>query len=86
MATANNPIEKPDIILVENAMKDDLENPEKAPQVLTVDGYHVLGLTEEDAEFYNNYSPEQRRRTRHKVSPAQLLRYMPPPNDTSNPN
>ncbi|KAK5175408.1 uncharacterized protein LTR77_000547 [Saxophila tyrrhenica] len=61
-------VEKPDIALVERAMAgNDLEVPAKHPQVVTIDGFSVLGLTHEDAEFYQNYSEKDRKRTRHKV-------------------
>lgn len=69
MAATNVSDEKPDVMMVENAIRDDLEdNPEKAPQVLHVDGFNVLGLSAEDAEFYQNYSDKDRKKTMHKVS------------------
>lgn len=64
----NPPGEKPDIMMLENPIKDDLEElPEKAPQVVHLDGYNVLGLSAEDAEFYANYSAADQTRTRRKV-------------------
>lgn len=67
-AAGNTMAEKPDIMLVDDAERDGpSDNPEKAPSVRVVDSFHVLGLTDDDAEFYNNYTPEQRARTKRKV-------------------
>lgn len=67
--TANNSDEKDDVMMVENAINDDVEsNPVKAPQVYHIDGFSVLGLSAEDAEFYQNYSLADRKKTMHKVS------------------
>jgi len=74
MAATHVSDEKPDVMMVENAIRDDLEdNPEKAPQVLHVDGFNVLGLSPEDAEFYQNYSDKDRKKTMHKVSHSRAL-------------
>lgn len=68
MAATNAAAEKPDVVMIENSVRDDLEdNPEKAPQVLHVDGFNVLGLTPDDADFYQNYSLKDRKKTTHKV-------------------
>jgi len=65
----NTSDEKEDIMMVENAINDDVEgNPVKAPQVYHIDGFSVLGLSPDDAEFYQNYSPAERKKTMHKVS------------------
>ncbi|KAI1842384.1 hypothetical protein JX266_011425 [Neoarthrinium moseri] len=40
---------------------------EEAPIVVEIDTFRVLGLDPEDAEFYNNYSEEKRRKTTRKV-------------------
>lgn len=68
MATPNAADEKPDVVMIENSIRDDLEeNLEKAPRVFHVDGFNVLGLSPEDAEFYQNYSIKERKKTTHKV-------------------
>lgn len=68
MTTPHTAAEKPDVVMIENSMRDDLEeNLEKAPQVFHVDGFNVLGLSPEDAEFYQNYSIKERKTTTHKV-------------------
>lgn len=68
MAAPDAALDKPEVFMIENSVQDDLEgNPEKAPQVLHVDGFSVLGLSREDAEFYNNYSEKDRKKTTHKV-------------------
>lgn len=70
MAPVNNFDDKPDVMMVERIVGgDDLEgNPDKAPQVFHVDGFSVLGLSQEDADFYQNYSLQDRKKTMHKVS------------------
>ncbi len=40
---------------------------EKAPAVHAIDNFRVLGLTDEDAEFYNGFSQERRKRILRKV-------------------
>lgn len=68
-ATTNNSDEKPDVMMVEKAINDDVEgNPVKAPQVHHIEGFNVLGLSAEDAEFWQNYSAAERKKTMHKVS------------------
>jgi hypothetical protein len=65
----NTSDEKPDVMMVENAINDDVEsNPVKAPQVYHIDGFSVLGLSAEDAEFYQAYSAVDRKKTMHKVN------------------
>jgi len=39
----------------------------KPHQIVQIDNFQVLGLHPEDADFYNNYSEEQRKRVIHKV-------------------
>ena len=69
MTTVNAQDDKPDVIMIETAIRDDLEgNPDKAPQIFHIDGFSVLGLSPEDAEFYQNYSAKDRKKTMHKVS------------------
>lgn len=68
MTAANNSDDKPDVMMVETAIRDDLEgNPDKAPQVFHIDDFSVSGLSPEDAEFYQNYSDKDRKKTMHKV-------------------
>lgn len=61
-------MEKPDVVMVDDL---DEKNPssdnEKAPQARTIDNIRVLGLTDDDAEFYNNFTPEQRKTVIKKV-------------------
>ncbi|KAI6822539.1 MFS general substrate transporter [Hortaea werneckii] len=60
--------EKKDVITVEDTAQYDLEElPQKAKQVFNIDGFNVLGLDPEDADFYNNFSHADRQRTKHKV-------------------
>jgi len=77
MTTVNNPDDKPDVVMIETVIKDDLEgNPDKAPQVFHIDGFSVLGLSAEDAEFYQNYSAKDRKKTMHKVSCCSRVLYL----------
>ncbi|OTA22046.1 hypothetical protein BTJ68_14650 [Hortaea werneckii EXF-2000] len=60
--------EKKDVFTVEDTKQYDLEElPHKAAQIHNIDGFNVLGLNPEDADFYNNYSHADRQRTKHKV-------------------
>ncbi|KAJ5667669.1 uncharacterized protein N7477_006239 [Penicillium maclennaniae] len=43
--------------------------------VTVMDGIHVLGLSPEDADFYHNFTPEQRKTVLHKVTPILLSHY-----------
>ena len=58
-------VEKPEIDTVDHICD---EVPEKAPETRVIDSFHVLGLTDEDVEFYENYTEEQRHKTMRKVS------------------
>lgn len=40
----------------------------KTPQIVKIDNFQVLGLAPEDAEFYTNYSEEQRKVVIRKVN------------------
>ncbi|KAL8364835.1 hypothetical protein RB595_003894 [Gaeumannomyces hyphopodioides] len=50
---------------IDNASQDN--SPDKAPVARTIDNMRVLGLTDDDAEFYAAYTPEQRKRVIRKV-------------------
>jgi hypothetical protein len=77
MTTANTQDDKPDVMMIETAIRDDLEgNPDKAPQVFHIDGFSVLGLSPGDAEFYQNYSAKDRKKTMHKVSRGSRSSYL----------
>lgn len=45
----------------------EVEDDDRASSVHHVDGIRVLGMSEDDAHFYNSYTPEQRRRIIRKV-------------------
>lgn len=45
-----------------------VENLDGAPQVIEIDGFRVLGLSPDDADFYNNFTPEKRKKVLRKVS------------------
>lgn len=45
-----------------------VENLDGAPQVIEIDGFRVLGLSPDDADFYRNYSEEKRKKVMRKVS------------------
>ncbi|KAG6362503.1 hypothetical protein INS49_010735 [Diaporthe citri] len=44
-----------------------VENLDGAPQVIEIDGFRVLGLSPDDADFYNNFSAERRKKVLRKV-------------------
>ncbi|KAF4468799.1 inner membrane transport yfaV [Fusarium albosuccineum] len=61
-------VEKPDVVMVDD-MDLDVKHgdAEKATQVREIDNMRVLGLTDEDADFYNNTTPEQRKTIIKKI-------------------
>lgn len=61
-------MEKPDVVMVDDlSVKNPSSDNEKAPQARTIDNIRVLGLTHEDADFYNNFTPKQRKTVINKV-------------------
>jgi hypothetical protein len=60
-------IEKPEIVMIDD--KDDIptNDIEKTAQVRIIDSIHVLGLSEDDAAFYNSITQDQRKRIIRKV-------------------
>ncbi|KAM5350738.1 hypothetical protein ACJ41O_007243 [Fusarium nematophilum] len=68
MSSSNSQMDKPDVIMVDDKESErDTRDTEKATQVHTIDNIRVLGLSTEDAEFYNNTTAEQRKRIIRKV-------------------
>lgn len=69
MAHARTSDDKPDVILTDDANPNlaDENGPQKGPDARTVEGFHVLGLTDDDVDFYTSFTPERRRRTTRKV-------------------
>lgn len=41
---------------------------EKPNRIVQIDNFQVLGLSPEDADFYNGYSEEKRKKVIHKVT------------------
>jgi hypothetical protein len=80
MALSAAKSDKPDIVMVDD--KDDFptnHDMEKTAQVRTIDSIPVLGLSEEDAAFYNSITQKQRKQIIRKVREcsgrnAQLIR------------
>lgn len=62
--------EKPDIVFVDDHEKT--EDAEKGPNVRTIDNVRVLGLSDDDADFYNNMSEADRKKITRKVSKLSL--------------
>lgn len=59
--------DKPEISFVDDREDDAQSDSEKAPAVRIIDDVRVLGLSEDDAEFYAHFTPEQRKKTIRKV-------------------
>ena len=59
--------DKPEVEMIDQADTAMVEDLEKVAAVRVVDNFQVLGLSDEDADFYNNYTPAQRARTKRKV-------------------
>jgi hypothetical protein len=87
-AAGNTLVDKPDVIMVDDARNDGADHSEKAAQIRVVDTFHVLGLSDDDADFYNNYTPEKRARTKRKIdirlTPMLALLYLISHLDRSN--
>lgn len=63
---------KPDSVYFDEVEKS--SGIESAPVAREIDGIRVLGLSQDDADFYASYTPEQRKRVVRKVS--LLQRYL----------
>ncbi|KZL77909.1 MFS transporter, partial [Colletotrichum tofieldiae] len=59
--------DKPEIAFVDDREADSRSDAEKGPVVRMIDSIRVLGLSDDDADFYANFTPEQRKRTTRKV-------------------
>ncbi|GKT51523.1 uncharacterized protein ColSpa_11704 [Colletotrichum spaethianum] len=49
--------DKPEIAFVDDREADGRSDAEKGPVVRMIDNIRVLGLSEDDAEFYANFTP-----------------------------
>lgn len=66
MAGDATKVDKPDIVMVDD--RDDTNHDiEKSAQVKVIDNIPVLGLSEEDAAFYNSITEAQRKKIVRKV-------------------
>lgn len=65
MATHRSSIEKNDAVFGHRPSGE--AHLEKVPEAIEVGPYRVYGLTPEDADFFNNYPEEKRKKTFHKV-------------------
>jgi hypothetical protein len=61
------PIEKPDITMVDDRSVDRIDA-EKGPNIHTIDNIRVLGLTDDDANFYLSFPEEARKKIFRKAS------------------
>jgi hypothetical protein len=59
--------EKPAITLVDDRDMAQEVDPEKRGAVYTIDDIRVVGISDEDAAFYQSYTPEMRKRVIRKV-------------------
>lgn len=53
--------------MVDNRSIEEGENPQKQSASRVIANIHVLGLTDDDAEFYESYPPEKRSKLVSKV-------------------
>jgi hypothetical protein len=58
--------EKPDITMIDDRSIDRADA-EKGQNIRTIDNFRVLGLTDDDVDFYENFSDEARKRVVRKV-------------------
>ncbi|GAB7366415.1 hypothetical protein MBLNU230_g8212t1 [Neophaeotheca triangularis] len=81
-------VEKPDIVQLEVGMVHGDDGASKQHNVEHIDGFNVLGLNQEDADFYRNFSKKERDVARHKVDirlvPLLALLYLMSHLDRSN--
>lgn len=59
--------DKPDITMVDNRSIEEGDRPDKQSASRVIANIHVLGLTDDDADFYENYPPESRSKLVRKV-------------------
>lgn len=68
MALHNLGSEKPEVIMIDELRKEEtICDAEKSRQIHLIDDIRVLGLGNEDAEFYNSVTSEQRKIITRKV-------------------
>lgn len=59
--------DKPDISMVDNRSIEEGDRPDKQSASRVIANIHVLGLTDDDAEFYESFPPERRSKLVRKV-------------------
>lgn len=59
--------DKPDITMVDNRSIEEGDRPDKQSTSRVIANIHVLGLTDDDAEFYETFPPEKRSKMLRKV-------------------
>lgn len=59
--------DKPDISMVDNRSIEEGDRPDKQSASRVIANIHVLGLTDDDADFYESYPPERRSKLVRKV-------------------
>ena len=64
-------VEKPDVITVDN--RDNVSDSEKGPVVREIDNIRVLGMSDEDADFYLNFGAERAKKLLWKVRVTSLV-------------
>ncbi|KAL7905818.1 hypothetical protein GGI35DRAFT_459436 [Trichoderma velutinum] len=67
MAKDTAKVDKPDIVMVDDRDEHTNHDMEKSAQVKVIDDIPVLGLSEEDAAFYNSITEAQRKKIIRKV-------------------
>lgn len=59
--------DKPDISMVDNRSMEEGDRPDKQGTSRVIANIHVLGLSDDDADFYENFPPERRKKLVSKV-------------------
>lgn len=59
--------DKPDISMVDNRSIEEADRPDKQSASRVIANIHVLGLNDDDAEFYETFPPERRKKLVSKV-------------------
>ncbi|KZL87242.1 major facilitator superfamily transporter [Colletotrichum incanum] len=66
MATARRSLDKNEVEILGHRPSAEAHL-EKVPEAIDVNGFRVFGLSPEDADFYNNYPADKRKKVFHKV-------------------
>lgn len=65
--------DKPEIVMIGDRDEDSRSDADKSSGVRTIDNIRVVGLTSEDASFYENFGVKERKTLVRKVSHSEHI-------------